>query len=135
MLRDVELDAGGRLDLYGMAESQLHLECVFALCLGAVTNADDFELLLEALANANDHVANQRSTETMHGLALATVIRTGQGNDALFERCGDLAGKRHRQLALRALDGHVTISDRDIDTVGDCYWSISNSRHLNSYQT
>ena len=47
-----------------------------ALERGAVADADELELLLEALLDAFDHVVDERTGETVEALGLAGVIRT-----------------------------------------------------------
>src|SRR5215471_15681745 len=73
--RYLELDALRRLDAHRMTETQCELDRV-ALCRGAVADADDLELLREALRHADHHVADERTSETVLGAVLALVVGT-----------------------------------------------------------
>ena len=74
-LRRLELDALGCLDADGVAEAEGELEVAGALGSGAVADADDLELLDEALASRPDHVGDERAGEAVLGAVLALVVR------------------------------------------------------------
>ena len=73
-LRDLELDPLRRLDRDRMRVAERHLQ-VLALELGAVADALDLELLLEAVGDALDHVRDQAAGEPVQGAVLAAVGR------------------------------------------------------------
>ena len=59
----------------GVGITELHNQ-VLSLLLGLVTNAEDGELLLEALGNANDHVVDEGSCEAVLCAGVLRVARS-----------------------------------------------------------
>ena len=58
----------------GWLKPERQLERVVALGAGAIADADDLEVLAEALAHADDHVVDQRAGQPVQGTALALVV-------------------------------------------------------------
>src|SRR5262249_51451738 len=75
-LRYLELDAVGRLHADGMAETERELDRAVALRGGAVADADNLELLGEALRHADDHVVDERTGQAVLRPVLTLVVRT-----------------------------------------------------------
>ena len=57
---------------------------VGALGLGAVADADDLELLAEAVGDADDHVVDEAAGEAVEGAVVALVV--GPGDEQLRRR-------------------------------------------------
>src|SRR6478672_11101582 len=72
--RHLEGDAGARLDRHGVRVADAELE-VGALERGAVTDALDLELLLEALRDALDHVRHERPRQAVQRPVLPALGR------------------------------------------------------------
>ena len=51
---------------------------VGALGLGAVADADDLELLAEAVGDADDHVVDEAAGEAVQGAVVALVVGAGR---------------------------------------------------------
>jgi hypothetical protein len=73
---DLEGDALGGLDVDRVAEAERELERVGTLGLGAVADADDLELLAEAVGDADDHVVDEAAGEAVQRTVLALVVGT-----------------------------------------------------------
>ena len=70
----LEGDALGRLHDDRVAEAEGEAELVGALGLGAVADADDLELLAEAVGDADDHVVDEGAGEAVQGAVVALVV-------------------------------------------------------------
>ena len=77
-LGHLELHALGRVDRDRVREAELQVEAARTGGGGAVADADDLELLGEALGHAGDHVGDQRPGETVQRTVLALVVGTGR---------------------------------------------------------
>ena len=75
--RDRELD--------GVRVAELEHDLA-ALHLGAVTDADDVELALEALAHALDVVRHERAHQAVKGAGLLLFVRTLELDDVVLDR-------------------------------------------------
>ena len=64
----------GACDPDGMAEPEGELDGVAALRGGAVADTDDLELLDESLRDADDHVVDERTRQTVLRTVLALVV-------------------------------------------------------------
>ena len=71
-----KLMPSGACDLDGVAEAEREVDGCLARGSGAVADADDLELLGEAVGHADDHVVDQRAHETVHGPVLPFVVGT-----------------------------------------------------------
>ena len=110
----LEGDAGRRVDLDRVAVAQVELELA-ADQLGAVADAGDLEALAVAGGHAGDHVGDQGAGQAVE-LARALVV-AGPLDDERLAVADQPQLRRHvtRQLAARALDGHVGAVDGDLD--------------------
>ncbi len=111
----LEGDAVGRLDHDRVAEAERELAACRALGLGAVADADDLELLREAVGDADDHVVDERAGEAVQGAVLALVVGALDDERAVVLADGDRAGDVAAQRALRALHRDVPSVDGDVD--------------------
>src|SRR5262249_21365817 len=123
--RALEGDAVGRIDLHRVAVAEGELERGRALRGGAVADADDLELLGEALGHPDDHVVDQRAGEAVQGPRLPLVA-----GPLAHERVGVLAdgdGGRLPALegALGALHRDQAVDDGDVDAGWDLDGSAS----------
>ena len=76
----------GAFDHDGVAEAEGEVEGVGALGGGAVADADDLELLGEAVGHADDHVVDEGADQAVHGTGLALVV--GPLDEQLCRRPG-----------------------------------------------
>src|SRR6266550_6924477 len=86
-----------------MRVSQAEYNCAFALKLGAITDADDFQFAGPAFGNTFHGVVHQRASQAMDsglGVVLANRYQTAV---LLFHT--NAARKRSVQLSLRPLHG------------------------------
>ena len=77
----------GASTITGMAEAEGHAQLVGRNGLGAIADADDLELLAEAVGDTDDHVVDQRAGEAVQRPALALVVGT-LDHDHLARRGG-----------------------------------------------
>ena len=85
----LEGDALGRVDEHRVAVAEREAQRGRALGLGAVADADDLELLGEAVGDTDDHVVHQRAGEAVQRAVLPLVV--GPLDDAA---CAVVAGAR-----------------------------------------
>ena len=71
----LERDALGRLHDHRVAEAERQAQRRRALRLGAIADADDLELLGEAVGDTDDHVADERAGEAVQRTVLPLVVR------------------------------------------------------------
>src|SRR5687768_6069000 len=120
LLLDRDVDPVGDVehDRMRVAEREVDL---LALQLGAVADADDVELLLEALGDAVDGVGHQAARQAVELLQLGVIALELGDQVAVLLRKHDAGRQLLQQLALRALhfdrvggdlDGHA-LRDRD----------------------
>jgi len=126
--RHLECDAGARLDRDGVGVADAELE-VGALERGAVADALDLELLLEALRHALDHVRHERPRQAVQRAILAALGRPLHRDDTVGLL--DLHPRRDLllQRAERAGDRDAGRLDRDGDAVGDLDGCVADSAH------
>src|SRR5690606_1334338 len=108
------------------AESQRqHL--TFGLRL--VTDADQLELALEALADTDHHVVHQRASGTGHGASLLITITASETQ--LARILDDFNGRMNVQFqsALCALHRKLLAGHLDFDASGQLDGVLSNARH------
>ena len=110
-----------------MAETERQLEGGVALGGRAVTDADDLELLDEALAHTDDHVVDERAHEAVHRTVLTLVVRALDEQLRPLLPHGDLTGDVEVEGALGALEGDAATSDRRLDAAGNRDGSASHS--------
>src|SRR4051794_38643118 len=72
----LEGDALGCIDDHRVAEAKGQTQLVRCEGLGTVANADDLELLAEAVGDTDDHVVDQRTRQSVQRAALAQVVGT-----------------------------------------------------------
>src|SRR5205085_9288762 len=102
---------------------------VLALQRGAVADAGDLELLLEALGDAGDQVRDQGARGAPHRTrALGLVARIDLDGAVLHLR-GDVVGLHHLHGALRAFDLDGLAFDVRRDARGDRDCVSTDARH------
>src|SRR6185436_1389318 len=100
---DRDLDSFRNREADGMRVPELEHDLA-ALDLGAVADADDVELALEALAHALDVVRHERSHEAMEGAGFPLFVLPLELHDVVLARHGDPGDARRVQAGLRPLD-------------------------------
>jgi hypothetical protein len=114
---DLEGDALGGVDDDRMRETQRELELGRALRDDPVADADDLEVLLVAIGDADDHVVDQCPAEAVQRLADALVVGTFDDQLALVvPGHGDGFRDGPREFALRPLHGHVLPGQSHLNT-------------------
>ena len=88
----LEGDAVGGVDLDRVAEAERQVELVGPCGVGAVADADDLELLGEAVGDADDHVVHQRAGQAVQRAVLALVVGTLDEQLVAVLADGDRAG-------------------------------------------
>src|SRR5262249_47002994 len=120
-LRDVEHDR------VRVAEREHHL---LALQLGAIADADDVELALEACGHAEDGVGDEAARQTVE-LAKLRIFGRGLRHDVTVGHLeADAVRVSLPKLALRALNLDGAVNDLDGHAFRDRDWFFSNSRHF-----
>src|SRR5690606_22373886 len=111
-----------------MGEAQREVQDL-AFGLGLVTHTDQLQLALEALAHANDHVVDQCTSGTGHGLVLLIAIAGSETQLTSF--LDHFHGRVHVQFqgALGALDRELLASEFDLDACRQLDGVLSNARH------
>ena len=110
-----------------VAEREDHL---LALHLGAVADADDVELALEAVGDAGDRVGHQAARQAVE-LAELRVVGVEPGHQlTVGELEHDAGGMRLAQLALRTLDLDGAVDHLDGDALGHRDGFLTDSRHI-----
>ena len=106
-----------------MAEPERHAQLVGCDRLGAVADADDLELLAEAVGDTDDHVVDERAGEAVQRAALALVVGALDHQLGVVPANRDDAGQLAAQGALRALHRDpvavADVVDGDIDAAGN----------------
>src|SRR5579859_1375643 len=111
-----------------MAKAEVKFE-IGTLHVYPVTNAVNFQLFLEALADAHYHVAHQRAHQSVLGAVNGFVILSG--NDSLAI-CHCNGNARHRKLlerTLRAGHSYEIGVDSDCHTAGNGDGQFSYATH------
>ena len=103
-----------------------------AIHRGAIADALDFQILLEAVGHTDDHVAEQRAGQAVQRAVLALVVRALDRDRRRSRAARIIAGVNCCvQLALRALDRDPFPSPISISTLlGTGIGLRTNSRHL-----
>ena len=101
-----------------------------ALERGAVADADELKLLLEAILDAFDHVVDERTGETVEALGLAGVIRTRNDDLIAFAGNGHHRVEAAVQFALRALHRQVMTVDGHLNVGRNGDGLLANTRHI-----
>src|SRR5882724_3942608 len=99
---DDDVDAFRNDEPHRMRVAELE-DHVLPLHLGAVTDADDVELALEAFADALDVVRHERAHEAMEGAGLPFLVTAGEGDDVVLDLHTDSGDDGRPERALRAL--------------------------------
>ena len=111
----------------GVADVQDEL---VALLGGTIANAVDFERLLVAIGDADDHVVQQSAGQAVQSAVLLTVVGTGNEKLSAFLLDGHARLELLGQGTLGALDGDkVAVRDGDFDTRGNGNGHFTNSTH------
>jgi hypothetical protein len=118
-----------------VAEAERELDSVRALRCRAVADADDLELLYDALGDADDHVVDERPGEPVLRAVLALVVRALHEQLAVVLADRDHAGDVSVERALRARDGDVTIGDRHGHAARHGDGGFTDSRHRSRHHT
>src|SRR5687768_9643917 len=126
--RSLERDPLRRLVLDRMRVSKSELQSVRTR-LRLVSDADDVELLREALRHAFHHVGDERARETMKRLVLRIITRAIDRDDSISLRDLHIGRDRARELALRPLDRNAVAVERDRYAGRYRDRILSNSRH------
>src|SRR5690606_22714472 len=125
--RRLDRDALRRLEDDRMRETQRQVQ-ITALHAGAVTNADQLQLALEALADAGDHVVEQRAQGPGHGPA--TLIGGSQVDVPVLDLHLDARRTALGQGTLRTLDLDLLLVDRPLDALRQRDRLLGNSWHV-----
>ena len=92
----------------GVAERKLQ---AVALQSSTVANANELELLLVALVDANDHVVDERTGKAVECLGLTGIVRTGNDEFLAFLSDGHHGVELVGEFALGALRGDFVTFD------------------------
>src|SRR5262249_23120566 len=123
-----DLDAFGDAILDRVREAEREHDLV-ALDLRAIADADDVEVLAEALGHALDRVLRERARHAVEGPHLALVVHALAGELGPLELERDARGHRGLELALRALHLEGGLSDLDLHLLGHRDDLASYARH------
>jgi hypothetical protein len=85
-----------------MREAERQLDGL-ALHLGAVADADDLQLALEAVLHSGDHVRDERAGQPVQGADVTIVALPSDVHDAVVDLRVEPAGDGLHELALRPL--------------------------------
>jgi len=100
------------------------------LALGAVTDADQLQLLLEALTGTDHHVVDQGPHGTCHGpTALVRLVHRLDADYTVIQGNGNIRMDVQFERALAAFHGHVLGIDLEFDASGYTNRRFSNTRH------
>ena len=125
--RDIDAVRNVEHDRVRVTEREDHL---LALDLGAVTHADDVELLLETVGDTRNRVGDQAARQTMELAQLRIVGRELRVQFTVGHLEPDAVRHCLPQLALRSLDFDRAVEHLDGDALGNRDRLFSDSRHL-----
>src|SRR5688572_19238660 len=133
---DHDLGLGRRLDLdafrhrvgHRVREAEREIELV-ALALGAVADADQLQLLLEALGDAVDHVRDQRPQRAGHRVGMPRIARRLELEAVLHFFDLDVALELLAQAAEGTLDQDLAGRDGHLDLFRQDDREVSDSGH------
>ena len=112
-----------------MRVTRLHLE-VLALQGGAVAHADDLQLLLVAVGDADDHVGEQRAREPVQAAVQPLVVGPLHADLPVLDEDAHVGVQGLREAAPGSLDrGHVALRDRHVDAAGDLDGLLADPTH------
>ena len=111
-----------------MAEAQGQIDHG-ALNGGLEADALDFELLLEAVRNALEHVVHQGAGKSVHGAGLAGLAVAGNAHVGAVNHRGGEGGEIQLEFALRALGRDAVPCNGHLDLGGNRNGRFSNTRH------
>lgn len=111
-----------------MRETDLQIQ-LLALGLGAEAHADQVQLLLEALADAVDHVGHQGAHRAAHRIGFSRFVGGHEAQLASFVLDGDELVRRTHQRAERALDADGFSADGHVHALRDVDRHFSNAGH------
>ena len=116
-----------------MAEAERQLDGVVALRGGAIADADDLELLREALRHTEDHVVHQRAGQAVLRPVLALVVGTLDQDLCAVLAHGDVGREATEKRALGALHRDLVAGNTDVDARGDGDGGFADTRHVTSH--
>src|SRR5215218_7658051 len=132
----VRLRLADLADVGGHLAAELQVDAAGPRGGGAVADADDLELLGEALRHARHHVGDQRTSETVQRAVLALVVGTTHEQLVALAGDGDVDGRVVLERPLRTLHRDVVAVERHVDAARDHDWLLADSRHrVLRYQT
>jgi hypothetical protein len=102
-----------------VAEAEGEADAVRALRLGAVADADDVELLAEAVGDTDDHVVDEAAGQAVEGAVVALVVGPGDQQLVVDLLDADRGRDRPGELTLGTLHLDHAAFDRDVDPGGD----------------
>ena len=124
-----QLNILGLFNHNGVREAQVH-DQVLTLLGATITNTVAFQFLLVLLVDADDHVVQQSTGQTVQGAVLLQVVGTGDSDHAVVHGDGHVGAELLLQGALSALDGdNVVVSDANLHTSGDGDRSSTDTTH------
>src|SRR3989344_4219896 len=128
LMRRLDGDAGRNVvhDRVRVAERQVQF---LSGNRGAVTDADDGELLLETLAHARDHVVHQRARGAGNGACQSGVVGALELEQRAFLRHRHQRVNRLFEGALRTLDTELAGGEFDLDAARNGYRILGNAGH------
>jgi hypothetical protein len=114
LLVDRDVDPGRDVEHHHVrvAQREHHL---LALDLRAVADADDVEVLAEALGDTDDHVVDERPRQPVERAVLALVVGALDHEPAVLLAEGDGLGDGALEGALGTLDRDAVAVDLDLD--------------------
>src|SRR5699024_6356848 len=127
-VRSLDLDVVGLVHDHLMGEAQVHDQAL-ALLGHTVADALNFQLLLEAVHNALQHVGDVGAGEAVQAAGLFLVIGAGHQDFTILDLHGHQRMDLGIQGALGALHGNVVPVDTDLDARRNDDGFSSNSRH------
>src|SRR5687767_7616611 len=126
---DGDVDPFRNRELHRMrvAELEHHLA---ALDLGAVTDADDVELALEAFAHTLDVVGHERAHEPVEGTGFPLVVLPLELDHVVVDLHGNAGDDRRGQGALGTLHEDVVAFLTNLDAFRQGKLFLSDTRHV-----
>jgi len=110
-----------------MREAEVQTQRTGTLRFGAVTDAHDFELLGEALGDADNHVLDERARQTVEAARLPRVVGTLDHEGVVVLADGDSTVQCAGESALRALHRNGGAADVDVDPGRDDDGSLTDA--------
>src|SRR6202040_2941401 len=120
--RDLDSLGNREFDRMRFAESKRHN---LALEFGAVTDANDIQILLETQRDAVNGIGDESARETVQGAVVLGVAKRGQHAVFLLKR--DAGRQRDSKLALRALHVDLSALQSDFHACRNWNWFASDT--------